>query len=136
MLALMVEFESDLIRSRTVEGMREAAKRGRLLGKPSKLSVLQRRRLLADYESGGVQRRAADGHQRPVPLSDVRHTEQGTARTPWQPGTPVGDERALRIQLGTRALGSAAGIGALAPGMWSCCRLSTAGYCPPAGPWA
>jgi len=40
MLALMAEFESDLIRSRTVEGMREAAKRGRLLGKPSKLSVL------------------------------------------------------------------------------------------------
>jgi len=37
MLALMAEFESDLIRSRTVEGMREAAKR---------------RRLLADYESG------------------------------------------------------------------------------------
>ena len=31
MLALMAEFESDLIRSRTVEGMREAAKRGRLL---------------------------------------------------------------------------------------------------------
>ena len=27
-------------------------KRGRLLGKPSKLSVLQRKRLLADYESG------------------------------------------------------------------------------------
>jgi DNA invertase Pin-like site-specific DNA recombinase len=53
MLALMAEFESDLIRSRTVEGMREAAKRGRLLGKPSKLSVLQRRRLLADYESPG-----------------------------------------------------------------------------------
>jgi len=52
MLALMAEFESDLIRSRTVEGMREAAKRGRLLGKPSKLSVLQWRRLLADYESG------------------------------------------------------------------------------------
>jgi DNA invertase Pin-like site-specific DNA recombinase len=53
MLALMAEFESDLIRSRTVEGMREAAKRGRLLGKPSKLSVLPRRRLLADYESPG-----------------------------------------------------------------------------------
>ncbi len=52
MLALMAEFESDLIRSRTVEGMREAAKRGRLLGKPSKLSVLPRKRLLADYESG------------------------------------------------------------------------------------
>jgi len=52
MLALMAEFESDLIRSRTVESMREAAKRGRLWGKPSKLSVLQRKRLLADYESG------------------------------------------------------------------------------------
>jgi len=32
---------------------------------------------------GGVQRRAADGHQRPVPLSDVRHAEQGTGRTAW-----------------------------------------------------
>jgi len=33
-------------------GLRETAKRGRLLGKPSTLSVLQRKRILADYESG------------------------------------------------------------------------------------
>ena len=51
MLALMAEFASDLIRSRTVETMREAAKRGRLLGKPSKLSVLQRKRQWADRDS-------------------------------------------------------------------------------------
>ena len=38
MLALMAEFESDLIRSRTIEGMREAAKRGRLLGKQQQTS--------------------------------------------------------------------------------------------------
>ncbi len=52
MLSLMAEFESDLIRSRTREGMAEAKKAGRLKGKQPKLSVLQRKRLLADYDSG------------------------------------------------------------------------------------
>lgn len=52
MLSLMAEFESDLIRARTREGMAEAKKAGRLKGKQPKLSVLQRKRLLADYESG------------------------------------------------------------------------------------
>jgi len=51
-LALMAEFESDLIRARTREGMAEAKKAGRLKGKQPKLSALQRKRLLADYESG------------------------------------------------------------------------------------
>ena len=76
MLALMAEFESDLIRSRTVEGMREAAKRGRLLGKPSKLSVLQRKRLLADYESGEYSAAQLMDISGLSPLSDVRHTEK------------------------------------------------------------
>jgi len=49
---------------------------------------------------------------------------------------PPGRSLSLKVQLGTEALGSVAGIGASAPGMWSCCRLSTAGCCPPAGPWA
>ena len=52
MLSLMAEFESDLIRARTREGMAEAKKAGRLKGKQPKLSALQRKRLLADYESG------------------------------------------------------------------------------------
>ncbi|MFF3182174.1 recombinase family protein [Rhodococcus pyridinivorans] len=52
MLSLMAEFESDLIRARTREGMAEAKKAGRLKGKQPKLSTLQRKRLLADYESG------------------------------------------------------------------------------------
>ncbi|MGW0020962.1 recombinase family protein [Rhodococcus sp. NPDC003382] len=52
MLSLMAEFESDLIRARTREGMAEAKKAGRLKGKQPKLSALQRKRLLADHESG------------------------------------------------------------------------------------
>lgn len=52
MLALMAEFESHLIRAHTREGIAEAKKASRLKGKQPKLSVLQRKRLLADYESG------------------------------------------------------------------------------------
>lgn len=52
MLALMAEFEADLISARTREGMAEAKKAGRLKGKQPKLSRLQRERLLADYDSG------------------------------------------------------------------------------------
>jgi len=42
------------------------------------------------------------GHQRPVPLSDVRHAEQGAGRTAWLPGTPVGDGE--RDKLGEAAM--------------------------------
>jgi DNA invertase Pin-like site-specific DNA recombinase len=52
MLALMAEFESDLIRARTKEAMAIAKAAGRLKGKQPKLSALQRKRLLADYDSG------------------------------------------------------------------------------------
>lgn len=52
MVLLMAEFESDLIRARTREEIAEARKAGRLKGKQLMLSGLQRRRLLADYESG------------------------------------------------------------------------------------
>jgi DNA invertase Pin-like site-specific DNA recombinase len=52
MLALMAEFEADLIRARTREGMAEAKKAGRLKGKQPKLSALRRKKLLEDYESG------------------------------------------------------------------------------------
>lgn len=52
MLALMAEFEADLARSRTVEALAIAKAAGRLKGKQPKLSVLQRKRLLTDYESG------------------------------------------------------------------------------------
>lgn len=52
MLSLMVEFESDLLRARTEEGMAEAKKPGRLKGEELKLSCLPRKRLPADYETG------------------------------------------------------------------------------------
>jgi len=46
------KFESDLIRARTKEAMAIAKAEGRLKGKQPRLSVLQRKRLLADYDSG------------------------------------------------------------------------------------
>ncbi|MCF8587150.1 recombinase family protein [Gordonia liuliyuniae] len=52
MLAAFAEFESDIIRSRTIEGMAEARRQGRIPGRKSKLTRLQQRRLYEDYESG------------------------------------------------------------------------------------
>ena len=52
MLGAMAEFEADLIRARTREGVAIAKAEGRMLGRTPKLSGLQRRRLLADYETG------------------------------------------------------------------------------------
>ncbi|WP_139277831.1 recombinase family protein [Rhodococcus marinonascens] len=52
MLALMAEFESDLIRARTKESMAIAKAAGRLKGKQPKLSPAASRKLLEDYESG------------------------------------------------------------------------------------
>ncbi len=49
---MMAEFESDLIRARTKEAMAIAKAAGRLKGKQPKLSALQRKSLLADYDSG------------------------------------------------------------------------------------
>lgn len=51
-LALMAEFESDLIRARTKEAIAVAKASGRFKGRQPKLTPLQRKRLLADYESG------------------------------------------------------------------------------------
>ena len=45
-LATFAEFESDLIRLRTREGMKIARDKGKLRGKPPKLSDLQQRELL------------------------------------------------------------------------------------------
>ncbi len=51
-LAMVAEFEADLIRMRTREGMRVAKAKGRLKGKKPKLSAKQEAHLLALYEAG------------------------------------------------------------------------------------
>lgn len=47
MLGIVAEFEADLIRMRTREGVAVARARGRLRGKQPKLSTSQRKHLLA-----------------------------------------------------------------------------------------
>ena len=51
-LAMVAEFESDLIRMRTREGMKVAKARGRLRGKQPKLSPTQEAHLVALYAAG------------------------------------------------------------------------------------
>lgn len=54
LLAAFAEFERELMRARTREGVREAAKKGRMQGRPSKLSAPQLahlRKLAAEGES-------------------------------------------------------------------------------------
>jgi len=51
-LAMIAEFESDLIRSRTREGMKVAKAKGRLRGKQPKLSGLQEEHLVGLYSGG------------------------------------------------------------------------------------
>jgi DNA invertase Pin-like site-specific DNA recombinase len=51
-LAMVAEFESDLIRARTREGMQIAKAKGRLRGKQPKLSAAQQRHLMEVYAAG------------------------------------------------------------------------------------
>jgi DNA invertase Pin-like site-specific DNA recombinase len=51
-LAMVAEFEADLIRARTREGMKVARAKGRLRGKQPKLSVMQEAHLVELYRAG------------------------------------------------------------------------------------
>lgn len=53
-LAAVAEFEADMISMRTKEGLAVARSKGRLQGKPPKLTERQHRKVLAEYESGEV----------------------------------------------------------------------------------
>ena len=51
-LAMVAEFEADLMRARTREGMKVAKAKGRLRGKQPKLSPMQEAHLVALYRAG------------------------------------------------------------------------------------
>ena len=51
-LAMIAEFEADLIRARTREGMKVAKAKGRLRGKQPKLTERQEAHLVALHQSG------------------------------------------------------------------------------------
>ena len=52
-LGMVAEFEADLIRARTREGMAVAKAKGRLKGKQPKLSKAQRKHLVTLHDAGG-----------------------------------------------------------------------------------
>ncbi len=52
-LEIIAEFESDLIKMRTREGMKVARAKGRLRGKQPKLSARQEAHLVAQHAAGG-----------------------------------------------------------------------------------
>jgi DNA invertase Pin-like site-specific DNA recombinase len=56
-LAMVAEFESDLIRARTREGMQVAKAKGRLRGKQPKLSITQQKHLMEVHNAGSTPRR-------------------------------------------------------------------------------
>ncbi|MDN5746187.1 MAG: recombinase family protein [Nocardioidaceae bacterium] len=51
-LAMVAEFEADLNRQRTMEGLAIARAQGRLNGKPPKLNERRTKKLLQEYEAG------------------------------------------------------------------------------------
>lgn len=53
-LAMVAEFEADLNRQRTMEGLAIAKAQGRLRGKPAKLNERRAKKLLEDFEAGEV----------------------------------------------------------------------------------
>jgi DNA invertase Pin-like site-specific DNA recombinase len=74
-LAMVAEFESDLIRARTREGMQVAKAKGRLRGKQPKLSNAQQRHLL-ELHAAGLHSTAELGELFNVARSTVYRTVQ------------------------------------------------------------
>lgn len=90
-LAMVAEFESDLIRMRTREGMQVAKAKGRLRGKQPKLTVnpgqasgraVRSRDLQHRRAGGAVRRRAFHGLPDPAPRSTPAGRSQPTLRHP------------------------------------------------------
>ncbi|WP_029260304.1 recombinase family protein [Microbacterium sp. Cr-K29] len=70
-LSMVAEFEADLIRARTREGMAIAKAKGRLKGKAPKLSAPQRKQLL---------RLAAEGEHTQAELGEIFGVSRGTVQ--------------------------------------------------------
>jgi len=67
-LAMVAEFEADLIRARTREGMQLAKAKGRLRGKQPKLTPRQEAHLVALHRTGGHTSAPSTKRRRPTPL--------------------------------------------------------------------
>ena len=84
-LAMVAEFEADLISARTREGLLVAKAKGRLKGKPPKLSVVQEAHLVSLVEAGehtGAEIAALFGVARSTVYRAVDRAARGRAATP------------------------------------------------------
>ena len=83
-LAMVAEFEADLIRLRTREGMKVAKAKGHLRGKRPKLSRRQEAHLISLVRSGGVQQRGGGRAVRRGPLHRLPGHRARTRPSPGQ----------------------------------------------------
>ena len=77
-LAMVAEFEADLIRARTREGMQVAKAAGRLRGKQPKLSKAQEKHLLSVHQAGTPQPRSPSSSPWPGLRFTARSSEPAT----------------------------------------------------------
>jgi DNA invertase Pin-like site-specific DNA recombinase len=94
MVGAFAEFERDMIRKRTREGLESAREEGRIGGRPSKLSVAQRAAAVEDVMSG---RRTVAATARLWNVSPTTVSGMvGAARRPVAPTKKVAERKVKR----------------------------------------
>lgn len=85
-LAMVAEFESDLIRARTREGMQVAKAKGRLRGKQPKLSTAQQKHLMEVHNAGTTPpRNWPNSSTSPAPPCTASYNDNSATATDTQP---------------------------------------------------
>jgi hypothetical protein len=83
-LGMVAEFEADLIRARTREGMAIAKAAGKLRGRKPKLTVSQEKHLVSLYRAGGHTTSVRGGTLNRVPGSPARRRGVAVSAGEWE----------------------------------------------------
>ena len=92
-LAMVAEFESDLVRLRTREGMKVAKAKGRLRGKQPKLNPRQEAHLVGLLQAG---------EHSTAELADLFGVARSTGCRTWRSATPPGSRPTVRPPVPSR----------------------------------
>ncbi len=104
-LAMVAEFEADLIRARTREGMQLAKAKGRLRGKQPKLTPRQEAHLVALHRTGGHTSAPSTKRRRPTPLRPLPLHLRGDPAESLRPTGRFRRSWSLRLRKTRRADG-------------------------------